>query len=312
MTKAADGSSSNGGRAGKLCVVATPLGNAGDLSARARATLAEAEIILAEDTRSARRLLADAGIATAAGTTILSCFDANESDRAADAVAWVGGGRIVALVSEAGTPLVSDPGFRVVAAVAAAGLRVEPIPGPSALLAALVGSGLSPDRFTFLGFPPRKSGARRRLFESLRTHPFTLVLYESPMRTADTLSDLAAVLGADRRACVARELTKIHEELVRGTLGALAGRYADGRPLGEITLVVEGAADAQDTQASDEEIAESIAEAAEARLDAGLSARDVATELAARFSRPRRDVYAIVTAAADRRNNRGNPGDPGT
>src|SRR4051794_34119810 len=256
MTNPADGSSRKGG---KLCVVASPLGNAGDLSARARETLAAAEVILAEDTRSARRLLAEAGIATAAGATILSCFDANESDRAADAVAWVGAGRVVALVSEAGTPLVSDPGFRVVAAVAAAGLRVEPIPGPSALLAALVGSGLSPDRFTFLGFPPRKSGARRRLFESMRTHPFTLVLYESPMRTADTLADLAAVLGADRRACVARELTKTHEELVRGTLGALAERYADGRPLGEITLVVEGAADAQDTAASDEEIAESIA-----------------------------------------------------
>lgn len=296
---------------GKLCVVATPLGNAGDLSPRARATLAEAEVILAEDTRSARRLLAEAGVATAVGATILSCFDANESDRAADAVAWVSAGRVVALVSEAGTPLVSDPGFRVVAAVAAAGLRVEPIPGPSALLAALVGSGLSPDRFTFLGFPPRKSGARRRLFESMKTHPFTLVLYESPMRTADTLSDLAAVLGADRRACVARELTKIHEELVRGTLGALAERYVDGRPLGEITLVVEGAADAQVTHASDADLAESIAEAAEARLDAGLSARDVATELAARFARPRRDVYAIVTAAADRRNDRGNPGDAG-
>jgi 16S rRNA (cytidine1402-2'-O)-methyltransferase len=309
MTNAADGSSRNGG---KLCVVATPLGNTGDLSARARATLAAAEVILAEDTRSARRLLAEAGISTAAGATILSCFDANESDRAADAVAWVAAGRMVALVSEAGTPLVSDPGFRVVAAVAAAGLRVEPIPGPSALLAALVGSGLSPDRFTFLGFPPRKSGARRRLFESMRTHPFTLVLYESPMRTADTLSDLAAVLGRDRRACVARELTKTHEELVRGTLGALAERYAEGRPLGEITLVVEGAADAQDTHASEEELAESIAEAAEARLDAGLSARDVATELAARFARPRRDVYAIVMATADRRNDRENPGAAGT
>ena len=270
MTNAADGSSKKGG---KLCVVATPLGNAGDLSTRARETLAAAEVILAEDTRSARRLLAEAGIATAAGATILSCFDGNESDRAADTVAWVAAGRVVALVSEAGTPLVSDPGFRVVAAVAAAGLRVEPIPGPSALLAALVGSGLSPDRFTFLGFPPRKSGARRRLFESMRDAPFTLVLYESPMRTADTLSDLAAVLGAERRACVARELTKIHEELVRGTLGALAERYVDGRPLGEITLVVEGAADADQTLASDEDLAEA-AEARARRRPLGARRRD--------------------------------------
>jgi len=289
---------------GKLCVVATPLGNAGDLSPRAKAVLGAADVILAEDTRSARRLLAESGIASGPGPgpQVLSCFDANEADRSAEAVAWIREGRIVALVSEAGTPLVSDPGYRVVAAVAAAGLKVEPIPGPSALLAALVASGLSPDRFTFLGFPPRKSGPRRRLFESVRGHPFTLVLYESPMRAAETLADLAEVLGPTRRACLARELTKIHEEVVRDTLAGLATRYEEGRPLGEVTLVVEGAPDGVEGLGTDGPADDAtVAAAARARLDAGVSARDVASELAARFGRPRREVYAIVTEVVDAR-----------
>ena len=162
------------------------------------------------------------------------------------------------------------------------------------MLAALVGSGLSPDHFTFLGFPPRKPGARRRLFESLRLHPYTLILYESPMRTADTLADLAAVLGAERRACVARELTKTYEEFVRDTLGALAEKYRVDRPLGEVTLVVAGAA----ANATAEEFTdEAIQTEARELLASGVSARDVSTELAARSGRPRREVYALVTAA---------------
>ena len=302
MTNVMDGRS--GAARGKLCVVATPLGNAGDLSPRAKAALAAADVILAEDTRSARRLLAESGIASGpgAGPQVLSCFDANEADRSEEAVAWIEEGRVVALVSEAGTPLVSDPGYRVVAAVASAGLRVEPIPGPSAVLAALVASGLSPDRFTFLGFPPRKSGARRRLFESVRGHPFTLVLYESPLRAAETLADLAEVLGPTRRACVARELTKIHEEVVRDTLAGLAAKYREGRPLGEVTLVVEGAPEgAEALGARGPADDETVAAAAALRLDAGVSARDVATELAARFGRPRREVYALVTEVVESR-----------
>jgi 16S rRNA (cytidine1402-2'-O)-methyltransferase len=287
----------NGEPTGKLCVVATPLGNPDDLSPRARATLAGADVILAEDTRSARRLLADAGLPADLTGKLMSCFDANESDRAAEAVTWVAAGRCVVVISEAGTPLVSDPGFRVAAAVAAAGLRVEPIPGPSALLAALVGSGLSPDHFTFLGFPPRKCGARRRLFESLRTHPFTLILYESPMRTADTLADLAAVLGGERRACVARELTKTYEEFVRDTLAALAEKYRVDRPLGEVTLVVAGATSDAPAEAFTDEALEAEAQDL---LASGLSARDTSTELASRSGRPRREVYALVTAVAGR------------
>jgi 16S rRNA (cytidine1402-2'-O)-methyltransferase len=282
------------GVAGRLWVVAAPLGNPDDLSIRARDVLAKADVVLAEDTRSARRLLAESGAARA-DQIILSCFDANEAARAEDAVRRLSAGQNIALLSEAGTPLVSDPGFRVVAAVIQAGLRVQPIPGPSALLAALVGSGQTPDRFTFLGFPPRKRGPRRSLFQTLRRHPFTLVLYESPMRTAETLADLAAVFGPDRPACVARELTKTHEEFVRGSLGELYDRYRDDRPLGEVTLVVSGA----DPQAADQDGAstdEALAEAATRILALGRSARDATDELAAQSGRPRRQIYAIVTS----------------
>jgi 16S rRNA (cytidine1402-2'-O)-methyltransferase len=283
------------GRVGNLTVVATPLGNPEDLGARAARALRDASIIVAEDTRSARRLLAALGApapsASGDDRTILSCYDANEADRAAEIAERLRAGADVVLVSEAGTPLVSDPGYRIVAAAIAAGARVVPVPGPSAVLAALVGSGLPPDRFFFQGFPPRKSGGRRRLFESLRELPATLVFYESPLRTAATLADLAAVLGAGRRACVARELTKEHEELVRDTLGALAARYAEARPLGEVTLVVEGAsAEALAEEWDDEAVAEKAGEL----LARGLTARDAAHELAALSGRPRREVYAIV------------------
>ena len=283
--------------AGRLWVVSVPLGNPGDLSPRARAALTDADLVLAEDTRSVRRILAQGAAAEPDDQRVLSCFDGNEAERAEEAVRRVRSGQSLALVSEAGTPLVSDPGFRVVKAVIEAGLRVQPIPGPSALLAALVGSGQSTDRFTFLGFPPRKSAARRRLFESLRHHPFTLVLYESPLRTGETLEDLAAVLGSGRAACVARELTKTHEDFVRGSLGALADRYREQRPLGEITLVVAGA-EPGDLQAEDSD--ELLAAEATRLLAAGQSARDTIDALASRSGRSRRDVYAIVTRVLSR------------
>jgi len=281
-------------RVGTLFVVATPLGNPEDLSPRAAATLREAEVVIAEDTRTARRLLAYLG-AGGAERVILSCYDANEAARAAEVAAMLAAGKKVALVSEAGTPLVSDPGFRIVAAAVAAGARVVPIPGPSAVVAALMAAGLPTDRFTFVGFPPRKGGARRRLFESLRRLPFTLVLYESPLRTAATLDDLGAVLGADRRAVIARELTKPHEELVRGTLAELCARYRDDRPLGEITIVIEGAADdaaAEGADMTDDELAERAAEL----MAGGLSTRDAADRLASLTGRPRRDVYQKILA----------------
>src|SRR4051812_29326342 len=253
---------------GTLAVVATPLGDARDLSPRAAEALREADLVVAEDTRSARRLLGEIG---AERKTVISCFDANEAARATEVAQRLADGARVVLISEAGTPLVSDPGYRIVAAAIAAGARVVPIPGPSAVLAALVGAGLPTDRFAFLGFPPRKSGARRRLFETVRALPVTLVFYESPMRAGATLDDLAAVLGAGRVACVARELTKPYEEFVRATLGELADRYRDDRPLGEITIVAAGAVDGAAAEELDD--AELTARARQL-LDSGLSARD--------------------------------------
>ena len=278
-------------------MVATSLGNAGDLSPRAVATLRDADVIVAEDTRTARRLLAD-NRAARDDRPVISCYDANEAARADEVASLLAAGKNVALVSEAGTPLLSDPGFRVVAAAIAAGAPVVPIPGPSAVLAALVGAGLPTDRFVFLGFPPRKSGARRRLFQGVRALPFTLVLYESPLRTGATLDDLAAVLGADRRACVARELTKPYEEFVRDSLGALAERYRETRPLGEVTLVVAGAPDgaAGEEPLDDEELTARASEL----LAKGVSARDAADQLAALTGRPRREVYRLVVAAGSR------------
>ncbi|HEY5452038.1 MAG TPA: 16S rRNA (cytidine(1402)-2'-O)-methyltransferase [Polyangia bacterium] len=280
--------------AGTLTIVATPLGNAADLSPRAAEALRDADVIVAEDTRSARQLLQAGGIAKA--PRILSCFDANEGARASEVAALLAGGARVALISEAGTPLVSDPGYRIVAAAIAAGARVVPVPGPSALLAALVAAGLPTDSFLFLGFPPRKPGPRRRLFESVRALPFTLVLYESPLRVGATLADLGAALGDGRRACVARELTKPHEEIVRDDLGALAARYATQRPLGEVTLVIAGA----DSSAAAEDVDDDELMARARHLIAeGQSTRDVARALAEMTGRARRDVYKLITSARD-------------
>ena len=281
-----------GSAAGTLTVVATSLGNAADLSPRAAAVLREADVVVAEDTRSARQLLA--GVGAGAGQRVLSCFDANESARAAEIAELLAGGARVALISEAGTPLVSDPGYRVVAAAIAAGARVVPVPGPSALLAALVAAGLPTDKFVFLGFPPRKPGPRRRLFESVRALPFTLVFYESPLRAAATLADLAGTLGAARRAAVARELTKPYEEIVRDDLGALAARYATARPLGEVTLVVAGAAEGAADEALDDE---TLVARARALIAAGKSTRAAADDLAATTGRPRREVYQLITSS---------------
>ena len=196
----------------------------------------------------------------------------------------------MALVSEAGTPLLSDPGFRWWPP------RWPPVyawsrcPDRRRCWRRWSAAGLPTDRFAFLGFPPRKSGARRRLFESLRALPFTLVFYESPMRTGATLDDLAAVLGDDRAACVARELTKEHEELVRGSLRELGERYRENRPLGEVTLVVTGASE----DAVDEVDDDALAARADALLQQGLSPRDAADQLAATTGHPRREVYKLV------------------
>jgi 16S rRNA (cytidine1402-2'-O)-methyltransferase len=273
---------------GTLYVVASPIGNAQDLSPRALETLRTADLVLAEDTRSARKLLEGHGI----DRRTQSCFDANEPARAAQAATLLRSGASIALLSEAGTPTVSDPGYRVVRAAIAAGARIVPVPGPSAVLAALVGSGLPTDRFFFVGFPPRKTGARQGLLAQLASLPATLVFFESPHRVAATLTDLSAILGKDRPACVARELTKTHEEFVRGTLAELAERYASERPLGEVTLVVGGAATLEGE--GDGQNDEEVRTRARTLLASGLSARDAADALASETGRSRREIYRLV------------------
>jgi 16S rRNA (cytidine1402-2'-O)-methyltransferase len=274
---------------GVFHVVASTLGNPGDLSPRAVRTLGEVDVVFAEDTRTARRLFEAHGI----DRPLRSCFDANEGERAVEVAELLRAGQNVALISEAGTPAVSDPGFRLVRAAIEAGARVVPVPGPSAVLAALVASGLPTDRFLFLGFPPRKPGARRAFFERYAALPATLVVYESPHRVPETLSDLVAVFGPDRAACVARELTKTHEELIRGPLADLAARYADERPLGEVTLVVAGAPppdEAAESAASDPD----LPLRATRLLRAGYTPRDVASILATETTLPRRQMYTLA------------------
>jgi 16S rRNA (cytidine1402-2'-O)-methyltransferase len=275
--------------AATLHLIATPLGNLGDLSLRARETLSTVDLLYAEDTRSAQRMLGALGI----GRPCRSCFDANEHVRAAEIVAHLGAGRSVGLVSEAGTPAFSDPGFKVVRAAIEAGARVTAVPGPSAAITALVCSGLPTDRAYFGGFLPRKPGPRRESLHAVQALEATLVFFESPQRAAATLADAADILGKDRPACLARELTKTHEEFVRGTLAELALRYAEQRPLGEVTLVIAGAAARTPEEADQSD----IARRARRLLDAGLSARDVAAALAAELDRPRREMYQLVLHA---------------
>ena len=218
---------------GRLLVVSTPIGNLGDLSPRAREALAGAELVACEDTRHTGLLLSRLGIKA----RLVSYHEHNERARLPALLAALAEGETVALVSDAGTPLVSDPGFVLVRAAVEQGSAVEAIPGPSALLAALVVSGLPPLPFTFAGFPPQKLGKRRTFFARLAALEHTVIFYESPHRLGASLADAAAAFG-DRRAIVARELTKLHEEVHRGTLAELAAAFADEKPRGEIVVVV--------------------------------------------------------------------------
>lgn len=218
---------------GKLYLVATPIGNLEDVSSRALRVLQEVHMVACEDTRTTQVLLKRHGIRA---KHLTSYTEFNHERKARELVGQLDRGWDVALVSDAGTPALSDPGERLVAAALAAGHEVVPIPGPAAAIAALVASGLPTREFTFIGFVPRRSGERRRLFAQLLAARRSVVLYESPYRVADTLADLAAV-AADARVVVARELTKVHEEFVRGSAAELAARYAGERPKGEVTIV---------------------------------------------------------------------------
>ncbi len=291
------------GSSGSLVVVGTPIGNLGDLSPRAVSALASADVIYCEDTRHSRKLVSHAGIA---GATLRSLHEHNEEDRIDEVVGAVGQGRTVVLVSDAGMPGVSDPGARVVRAVAAAGLTVTVVPGPSAVLTALVGSGLATDRFCFEGFLPRSGKERRSALAVVAAETRTTVVFEAPGRVAGTLSDLADVCGADRPVAVARELTKLHEEFFRGSL-AEAAAWAGEHPVrGEVVLVVAGAPVVEDPGVGDDVLSAALVE----RLGAGERTRGVVDDVAATFGVPRRRVYELALAARSDVGPGGAPGDP--
>ncbi len=224
---------------GILSIVGTPIGNLDDLSPRAARTLARADIIACEDTRVTRVLLQRA-VPDRGHAKLLAMHARNEQARVPELVRAIAGGSRVALVTDAGMPGLSDPGHRLIEACVKAGHRVEVIPGPSAIPAALVASGLPTARFVFDGFLPRTGSARRKRIEAVATEERTLVIFEAPHRLVASLKDLAELLGP-RRAAVARELTKLHEEVIRGPLPELAGRFADSGARGEVTIVIEGA-----------------------------------------------------------------------
>ena len=221
---------------GHLYVVGTPIGNLGDLSDRARETLAVVDLVAAEDTRRTGKLLAHAGIRA----RMISLFEGNERQRIDELLERLSEGATVALVSDAGMPAVSDPGFRLLRAAVDAGIGISVVPGPSAVTAALVVSGLPTDRWVFEGFLPRRPSERRSRLRALAHDPRTVVLFESPLRVVTLLRDVLVELG-DRRAAVARELTKIHEEVLRGRVSEVLAMLLDSEPRGEIVVVLEGA-----------------------------------------------------------------------
>ena len=262
-----------------LHIGATPIGNLGDLSPRAADALRRADRILAEDTRVTAKLLAHAG----ARTPMLR-YDDHSSEAERERIVARLGAEAIALVSDAGTPLISDPGYKLVRAARAAGHAVHTVPGPSAAIAALTLAGLPTDRFLFLGFLPARAKARSDAIAEVAGVRATLVFYESGPRLGDTLAALSNVLG-DRDAAVARELTKLHEECVTDTLAALASRYADAAPRGEIVIVVGPPAEAQD--ASDEDLDAALDDAL-SRLSPSRAAAEVAEQLKV----PRKRAYA--------------------
>jgi 16S rRNA (cytidine1402-2'-O)-methyltransferase len=266
-----------------LHVVATPIGNLQDVTLRALATLAAADVVLAEDTRVTRRLLDRYAIKTP-----LEAYHEHNAERVRPALlARLKEGARIALVSDAGTPLVSDPGFKLVEAAIAAGVKVTALPGASAVLTALTVAGLPTDRFFFEGFLPQKQAARRARLVELADIPGTLVIFESPHRLADSLADAALVLGV-RRAAVARELTKLFEEVRRGRLPELAQAYAqEASPKGEIVLLIEARPDA----AAEAEAAQSLDDKLKSAL-AGHSLKEAVARVAADSGVPRRKVYA--------------------
>ena len=279
------GSSIRRSMAGLLSVVATPIGNLDDLSPRAVRALESADLIACEDTRVTRKLLTRVN----SRARLIPYHARNERARTPELVRRIAAGDHVSLVTDAGTPGVSDPGHRLVSACVEAGLRIEVVPGPSASLAALALSGLPSARFVFEGFLPRTATQRRRRLREIASEQRTIVLFESPHRLASSLEDVLKALG-DRRAALAREMTKMHEEVIRGTLSELIDAVGDG-VRGEVTLVIEGA-QAQQIERSPEEIAERL----RALLDGGLTKKDAIARVATELELPKREVYEVAVA----------------
>lgn len=270
---------------GRLLVVGTPIGNLGDLSPRGREALTGADVIACEDTRRTGRLLQLAGIPK---RPLMVANEHTEHDRSGQIVDRIAAGATVALVSDAGMPGVSDPGQRVVAAVASAGLSIEIVPGPTAVVSALVASGLVNDRFVFEGFLDRKGSTRAKQLAEIAAQPRTTVFYESPKRVAKTLVDLIEVCGPDRLGAVARELTKLHETTLRGTLAELSATVAEAAPRGEYVIVVAGA-QPPTVEWADEDLRAMV----ETAVDSGLTRRDAITQVAADTGVSRRRIYDL-------------------
>ncbi|MFA5882885.1 MAG: 16S rRNA (cytidine(1402)-2'-O)-methyltransferase [Acidimicrobiia bacterium] len=275
-------------REGALVLVATPIGNLGDLAPRAVEALRSADVIAAEDTRRTRALLTHAGVP--GGRRLIAVHEHNERARAAELVERIRAGARVAFVTDAGMPGISDPGERLVRVCSEAGLRVEVVPGPSAALAALVVSGLPTSRFVMEGFLPRSGKERTTRLAELSVETRTAVLFEAPNRVAATLGDLVAVCGGERRVVIARELTKRYEEVWRGTLTEAVAHVVDHEPRGEHVLVLAGASP---TGAPDDD---AIRAAVQGLLGDGVSARDAAAEVAAALGVPKRRAYDIAIA----------------
>jgi len=273
-----------------LILAATPLGNPGDASPRLKAAIESASIIAAEDSRRFHRLCSDIEV-TFTGR-VLSFFEGNEEDRTRELLGELQSGASVLVVSDAGMPTISDPGFRLMRDAIHHGIEVHVIPGPSAVTMAVALSGLPTDRFTFEGFPPRASGARLASFEKLRHEERTMVFFEAPHRIGDSLGDAVAVFGAQRRAAICREMTKRYEETIRGTLAELSSWADSNEVLGEITLVVEGASTDSASMSADEMVAR-VREFEGAGMDRKAAIASVAQE----FGIAKRLVYAAVVDA---------------
>lgn len=271
---------------GTLHLVSTPIGNLSDVSARAVEVLGRADLICCEDTRHSGRLLQHLGIES---RRLAVCNEHTERDLVEEVVDLLASGHSVALISDAGTPALSDPGGRLAATVADSGHRVEAVPGASSLLAALVVSGLDTSRFAFEGFLPRSGRDREERLAEVAASAVTVVLYEAPHRLERTLDDLREVCGGERRVSVSRELTKMHEETVRGTLGSID----IGAPRGEYVIVLEGRP-ADDTPVDESMVRDLL----ESELAAGATRRDAATAVARRLGVPRRTAYDLVIAMA--------------